>query len=94
MRITNGASATMLNGNFIGTTASGDAALGNADNGVWIDHANRNFLIGCQFVNNPFVYYNVVSGNGQEDWAPHHQLRQRGRARRFRRRRQQHHARR
>ncbi len=66
VRITNGASATMLNGNFIGTTASGDAALGNADNGVWIDHANRNFLIGCQFVNNPFVYYNVVSGNGQD----------------------------
>jgi len=54
-----------LNGNFIGTTASGDGALGNAGNGVWIDRAPGNSLVGCKFVNNPFVYYNVVSGNGQ-----------------------------
>jgi parallel beta-helix repeat protein len=54
-----------LNGNFIGTTASGDAALGNAGNGVWLDHAPGNSLIGCKFTNNPFVYYNVVSGNGR-----------------------------
>ncbi len=54
-----------LNGNFIGTTASGDGALGNAGNGVWLDHAPGNSLVGCKFVNNPFVYYNVVSGNGQ-----------------------------
>jgi parallel beta-helix repeat protein len=55
----------VLNGNFIGTTASGDGALGNAGNGVWLDHAPGNSLVGCKFVNNPFVYYNVVSGNGQ-----------------------------
>ena len=55
----------MLNGNFIGTTANGDGALGNAGNGVWIDRAPGNSLVGCKFVNNPFVYYNVVSGNGQ-----------------------------
>ena len=54
-----------LNGNFIGTTASGDGALGNAGNGVWLDHAPGNSLVGCKFVNNPFVYYNVVSGNRQ-----------------------------
>jgi parallel beta-helix repeat protein len=54
-----------LNGNFIGTTASGDGALGNAGNGVWIDGAPGNSLVGCKFVNNPFVYYNVVSGNRQ-----------------------------
>jgi parallel beta-helix repeat protein len=54
-----------LNGNFIGTAASGDAALGNAGNGVWLDHAPGNSLVGCEFVNNPFVYYNVVSGNRQ-----------------------------
>jgi hypothetical protein len=53
-----------LNGNFIGTTASGDGALGNAGNGVWMNHAPGNSLVGCKFVNNPFVYYNVVSGNG------------------------------
>ena len=60
-----GAGHNQLNGNFIGTTANGDAALGNGANGVWIDAANHNSLIGCKFVNNPFVYYNVVSGNDQ-----------------------------
>ncbi|MGO9503653.1 MAG: hypothetical protein ACLPUO_19260 [Streptosporangiaceae bacterium] len=62
--ITAGARDNTLNGNFIGTTATGDAALGNAGDGVRIEGANRNSLIGCRFVNNPFVYYNVVSGNG------------------------------
>ena len=60
-----GSRGNVLNGNFIGTTASGDGALGNAGNGVWIDRAPGNSLVGCKFVNNPFVYYNVVSGNGQ-----------------------------
>jgi parallel beta-helix repeat protein len=60
-----GAGHNVLNGNFIGTTANGDAALGNGANGVWIDAANYNSLVGCKFVNNPFVYYNVVSGNKQ-----------------------------
>ena len=32
---------------------------------MWIDGANHNSLVGCKFVNNPFVYYNVVSGNKQ-----------------------------
>src|SRR5450755_1844060 len=63
--IGNGALDNALNGNFIGTMASGDGALGNAGNGVWIDRAPGNSLVGCKFVNNPFVYYNVVSGNGQ-----------------------------
>jgi parallel beta-helix repeat protein len=53
----------VLNGNFVGTTANGDSALGNGGNGVWINDANNNSLVGCKFVNNPFVYYNVVSGN-------------------------------
>jgi hypothetical protein len=63
--ITGGSRGNVLNGNFIGTTASGDMALGNGGNGVWIDHASRNSLIGCKFVQNPFVYYNVVSGNAR-----------------------------
>ncbi len=54
----------MLNGNFIGTTANGNGALGNRGNGVWIIGAGHNTLAGCKFVNNPFVYYNVISGNG------------------------------
>jgi parallel beta-helix repeat protein len=53
----------VLNGNFIGTTASGNGALGNGGNGVWIAGAPGNSLVGCKFVNNPFVYYNVISGN-------------------------------
>jgi parallel beta-helix repeat protein len=53
-----------LNGNFIGTTATGVAALGNAGDGVAIDGAALNSLVGCGVTNNPFVYYNVVSGNG------------------------------
>jgi len=63
--IAGGAGHNELNGNFIGTTATGDAPLGNGANGVWIDSANYNSLVGCKFVNNPFVYYNVVSGNKQ-----------------------------
>jgi hypothetical protein len=63
--IDDGAGHNQLNGNFIGTTATGDASLGNGANGVWIDSANYNSLVGCKFVNNPFVYYNVVSGNRQ-----------------------------
>ena len=53
-----------LNGNFIGTNAAGVAALGNAGDGVAINGAALNALIGCQVNNNPFVYYNVVGGNG------------------------------
>ena len=54
----------VLNGNFVGTTADGNGALGNTLNGVAINGADTNFLIGCQFLNNPFVYYNVLSANG------------------------------
>jgi parallel beta-helix repeat protein len=52
-----------LNGNFVGTTADGDHALGNGHDGVWVRGSAGNSLTGCKFVNNPFVYYNVISGN-------------------------------
>jgi len=58
-----GSHRNLMEGNFVGTTADGDAGLGNAGDGVWIDHASQNSLIGCKFRNNPFVYYNVVSAN-------------------------------
>jgi parallel beta-helix repeat protein len=58
-------SGNSLNGNFVGTTADGDGGLGNGGNGVWIDGAGNNSLTGCKFANNPFVYYNVLSGNDQ-----------------------------
>jgi hypothetical protein len=62
--ITGQATATTLSGNFIGTAASGSAALGNALDGVAIVGANGNALIGCTFQQDPFVFYNVISGNG------------------------------
>lgn len=54
----------VLNGNFIGTTADGNADLGNTLDGVLILDSDNNALIGCTFVDEPFVYYNVLSGNG------------------------------
>ena len=62
--ITGGATQTTLSGNFAGTTATGDAALGNRQDGVAIVNANGNQLIGCTFQQSPFVFYNVLSGNG------------------------------
>ena len=56
--------ANQLSGNFIGTTASGLAALGNSLDGVAIEKADGNSLIGCTFQQDPFVFYNVISGNG------------------------------
>ena len=58
------ATKNQLSGNFIGTAASGNSALGNGLNGVAIVQANDNSLIGCTFQDNPFVFYNVISGNG------------------------------
>ncbi len=62
--ITEGATGTLLSGNFVGTDASGDTALGNKQDGVAIVKANGNQLIGCTFQQSPFVFYNVLSGNG------------------------------
>lgn len=63
VRIDSGATLNQLSGNFIGTTASGNAPLGNWKDGVAIVDADRNELTGTTAVQNPFVYYNVVSGN-------------------------------
>ena len=53
----------LLSGNFIGTDADGTSALGNGLDGVAIDTADNNSLIGCTFYQNPFVFYNVIAGN-------------------------------
>lgn len=58
------ATRNTLGGNFVGTTADGNAALGNRLDGVAIENADGNLLIGCTFRQNPFVFYNVLSGNG------------------------------
>ena len=57
-------SSNQLSGNFIGTTASGNVALGNSLDGVLIEKADGNTLLGCTFEQDPFVFYNVLSGNG------------------------------
>ena len=62
--ITGGATQNTLSGNYIGTTATGSAALGNSLDGVAIVGANNNSLLGCTFEQDPFVFYNVISGNG------------------------------
>ncbi|WP_406698198.1 right-handed parallel beta-helix repeat-containing protein [Singulisphaera sp. Ch08] len=62
--INKGATQNILSGNFVGTDASGNAALGNRLDGVAIENANGNQLIGCTLQQSPFVFYNVLSGNG------------------------------
>jgi hypothetical protein len=55
----------LLEGNFIGTDVSGIVARGNRGNGVSIIDADNNTLLGTTPPdrNNPFVFYNVISGN-------------------------------
>src|SRR5258708_4154392 len=62
--LTGGAVENFLEGNFIGTTVSGLKALGNALDGVAIVNAPGNSLVGTIKSKDPFIYYNVVSGNG------------------------------
>lgn len=64
--IANRSTSNTLSGNFIGTDATGDAPLGNRLDGVAIENSADNSLIGCTLHQNPFVFYNVVSGNGRD----------------------------
>jgi len=61
--IDNSSSANIFNGNFIGTGSSGIIAIGNGLNGVHVNSSNDNVFRGCLVDENPFVYYNVFSGN-------------------------------
>jgi parallel beta-helix repeat protein len=62
--IKGGAAGNTMSGNFVGTSTSGNSPLGNNDDGVAVVHANGNQLIGCTMQDQPFIYYNVLSGNG------------------------------
>ena len=74
--IDNDSQTNVLSGNFVGTTADGNKPLGNTLDGVWINGADGNSLIGTPLLNppgspdpgsinqTPFTYYNVLSGNG------------------------------
>ena len=61
--VSGGASGNTLSGNFVGTDPTGTTALGNGQDGVAIVGASGNSLIGTTFLQNPFVFYNVLSGN-------------------------------
>ena len=63
--INSGSKNNVLMGNFVGTNANGTSAIGNALDGVRITGADNNVLRGCTVTDNPFVYYNVLSGNGR-----------------------------
>ena len=59
-----GATRTTISGNFVGTSASGNDDLGNGAQGILLDSADRTQIVGCTLPDEPFIYYNVVSGNG------------------------------
>ena len=52
-------------GNFIGTNYKGNSDIGNEENGILLSFTTNTNLIGCTFINDPFVYYNVISGNNK-----------------------------
>ena len=54
----------ILSGNFIGTNSEGIAPIGNRGDGVSILASDNNGLLGTYVDLLPFVFYNVVSGNG------------------------------
>lgn len=66
--LTDGAEHNILAGNFVGTDVSGKVAVGNSLDGVAITEADHNNLAGTFEVpipiSQPFLFYNVVSGNG------------------------------
>ncbi|MFO0807928.1 MAG: right-handed parallel beta-helix repeat-containing protein [Gemmataceae bacterium] len=59
-----GARFNNLSGNFIGTDITGLLSVGNQLDGVAIIGANDNALLGTFRNLNPFVFFNVVGGNG------------------------------
>jgi|JI10StandDraft_1071094.scaffolds.fasta_scaffold167332_1 hypothetical protein len=61
--ISAGSKKNILQGNFIGTNAAGLAAVANTGNGVRVIDSDGTVFRGCTVTDNPFVYYNVVSGN-------------------------------
>lgn len=64
IRIDSNSTGNTLSGNYVGTTTAGTSALGNQGDGVAIVNADSNTLVGCLVTDLPFVYYNVVAGNG------------------------------
>ena len=60
-----GCVSNTISGNWIGIATNGTNVLGNGFNGVDIESANGNAIVGCGLYQKPFVYYNVIGGNGK-----------------------------
>jgi hypothetical protein len=54
---------TSVYGNFVGINYSGLKAIPNSLNGVYVTNSIYTRFLGCSINNDPFVYYNVISGN-------------------------------
>lgn len=61
--ISSGSKLNVLSGNFVGTNAAGVKAVPNGIDGVHVLNSDGTVLRGCTVTDNPFVYYNVISGN-------------------------------
>ncbi len=63
--IADGADNNFLEGNFVGTDVTGTKAMGNRGDGVAIINSSGNQMLGTVAPDgdNPFVFYNVISGN-------------------------------
>lgn len=50
-------------GNFVGTDCAGIRAVSNGGSGAFISNSSYIDIMGCSINDNPFVYYNIFSGN-------------------------------
>lgn len=62
--IENGSSYNTLAGNYIGTDLAGTSAVPNVLDGVAILGSDNNAILGTTLTQQPFVFQNVLSGNG------------------------------
>lgn len=63
IKLENNSFANNFYGNFIGTSFDGNSKEENKHNGVFIFNSNNNIFKGCEVKDEPFVYYNIISGN-------------------------------
>ena len=54
---------TQIFGNFVGTDYAGLSAIPNGLNGAFVANSQFTKFSGCEIPDNPFVYYNIFSGN-------------------------------
>ncbi len=52
-----------VKGNFIGTDNTGNVAFPNQQCGILIYKSSNQKILGCNIDTEPFIYYNVISGN-------------------------------